>query len=114
MCVARGRAVTSEVGDMAKSRMKSTGTGTAALVIGAATIWFFTVIAQSLSGLSDLSMGIALIGASVLVLVIVIRAQAAKAPKLTAHDQARTSGDTGCDATPPRQYAAYPGASELS
>jgi hypothetical protein len=71
---------------MMKRRIKSAGTGTAVVVIGAAAIWLFTVIVQSLSGLSDLSMGIALISASVLALVIVIRAQTAKAPKISAHE----------------------------
>jgi len=41
-----------------------------------------------------------------------IQAQAAKAPLISAHDQARTSGDTGCEPEPAAQAAASPRASE--
>jgi hypothetical protein len=41
-----------------------------------------------------------------------IRAQAANAPAISAHDQAPTSGDTGCEPEPAAQGAASPRASE--
>jgi hypothetical protein len=40
-----------------------------------------------------------------------IRARAAKAPEISAHDRARTSGDTGCEPEPAVQAAASPSAS---
>jgi hypothetical protein len=41
-----------------------------------------------------------------------IRAEAANAPEVSAHDQACTSGDTGCEPEPAPQGAASPRASE--
>jgi hypothetical protein len=41
-----------------------------------------------------------------------MRAQAAKAPEISTHDQARTSADTGCEPEPAAQGAASPRASE--